>query len=105
MARITATEQDFWSGRTEDSDEITQHDIDMGNARKCEACNTTKFINEQRQCTDTLNWYCIQCIHDGTMEQSVSTWFNESIEEFQQYISKLKIGRTGANKNSINYIK
>ncbi len=102
MARITATEQDFWEGRTGDSDEITQHDIDMGNARKCEACNTTKFLNEQRQCHDTLNWYCIACINDGTMEESVSSWFNGTIAEYKVLIGNLRIGRTGGK---INYIR
>ena len=105
MARITATEQDFWQGRTDDSSEVLQEDIDMGNARKCEACNTNKFLSEQRQCPDTGNWYCIQCIKDGTMEDSVSTWFNGTIEEYKVLIGNLKIGRTGVNQKSINYIK
>ena len=105
MARITATETDFWEGRTDDSSDITQHDIDMGNARKCEACNTTKFLNEQRQCPDTLNWYCIACINDGTMEDSVSNWFNGTITEYKVLIGNLKIGRTGVNQKNINYIK
>lgn len=105
MARITATEQDFWQGRTEDREEVIQEDIDMGNARKCESCSTNKFLSEQRQCPDTGNWYCIQCINDGTMEYSVSKWFNESIEEFHALVDKLKIGRTGFNNKSINYIK
>ena len=38
MARITATETDFLQGRTDDSSEVHQDDIDKGNARKCESC-------------------------------------------------------------------
>ncbi len=92
----------------------TQDEIDLdnwiqereaGNIRKCEACHTEKFLSEQRQCPETYNWYCIQCIHDGTMEHSISKWFNESIEEFNALVSKLKLGRTGVDNKRINYIK
>ena len=104
MARITATEQDFWQGRTEDREEVIQEDIDMGNARKCESCSTNKFLSEQRQCTDTGNWYCIQCIKDGTMEESVSSWFDGTIEEFEKLITNIKHGRTQF-LGKITYIK
>jgi hypothetical protein len=81
----------------------TQDDIDLdnwieereaGNIRKCEACHTEKFLSEQRQCPDTGNWYCIQCIKDGTMEKSVSNWFNGTITEFQTLIANIRTGRT-----------
>ncbi len=104
MARITPTEADFWQGRTEDRAEPIQEDIDMGNARKCESCSTNKFLSEQRQCPDTLNWYCIQCIKDGTMEESVASWFNGTIQEFQTLIANIKHGRTQF-LGKITYIK
>ncbi len=104
MARITATETDFWQGRTDDSSEVHQDDIDMGNARKCESCSTNKFLSEQRQCPDTGNWYCIQCIKDGTMEDSVSSWFNGTITEFQTLIANIRTGRTQF-LGKITYVK
>lgn len=104
MARITATEADFWQGRTEDRTEPIQEDIDMGNARKCESCSTNKFLSEQRQCPDTGNWYCIQCIKDGTMEESVSKWFDGTIEEFEKHLLNIKHGRTQF-LGKITYVK